>query len=173
MKKKPIIYALIVAVILAIAYVAVFMYERSKVALIIDDEAAWDVRDSLCYATQMKVVILPEGTVARYVCEDTETYTVEIQDSFIIPKEGAIVETWSAADGRGVVFMKEPGMVQVQYEPDLNAGVKCELAYEEGECPSTYKCRGLKDGWYEIEMWEGESGYIQAQYMSWDAIDTF
>lgn len=173
MKKKPIIYALIVAVLLALAYAAVFLYERSKVAMIIDDEAAWDVRDSLSSATQMKVVLLPEGTVARYVSEDSDFYTVDIQDSFIVPKEGTIVETWSAADGKGVVFMKEPGMVQVLYEPDLMAGVKCDLTYEEGECPCTYKCRGLKDGWYEIEMWEGESGYVQAQYMNWDAIDTF
>lgn len=32
--------------------------------------------------TQMKVVILPDGTVARYVSEDDDTYTVDIQDSF-------------------------------------------------------------------------------------------
>lgn len=173
MKKRTSTSFLIVAVVLAAACAAVFLYERSKVAMIIDDEAAWDVRDSLSNATQMKVVLLPDGTVARYVSEDSDNYTVDIQDSFTVSKEGAIVETWSAADGKGIVYMKEPGMVQVLYEPDLMSGVKCELTYEEGECPCTYKCCGLKDGWYEIELSEGESGYIQARNMNWDAIDTF
>ena len=173
MKKKPLIVALIVAVLLILAYAATFLYERSKVAMIIDDESVWDVLDSLSCATQMKVVILPDGTVARYLSEDDLTYTVSVQDSFSVPKEGAKVETWSASEGKGRVFMKEPGMVQVLYEPDIMAGVKCNLTYEEGECPCTYKCLGLKDGWYEVELWEEESGYIQAQYLGWDAIDTF
>lgn len=130
-------------------------------------------KSSLSNATRIKVAILSDGTVARYVSEDDDTYTVDIQDSFTVRKADASVETWSAAEGKGVVYMKAPGMVQVLYEPDLMAGVKCDLTYEEGECPCTYPCRGLKDGWYEIELWEGESGYIQAQYMNWDAIDTF
>lgn len=41
MKKKPIVITLIAVVVLALACAAVFLYERSKVALIIDDEVAW------------------------------------------------------------------------------------------------------------------------------------
>lgn len=172
MKRKPIIIGFAAIAALLLSYYAVCLYERSKVSMIIDDEAAWDVLDSLSNATQMKVVI-PDGTVARYVREDDDTYTVDIQDSFAVKKEGTRVEIWSAAEGKGVVYMKNPGLVQVLYEPDPMAGVKCDLTYEEGECPCTYSCSGLSDGWYEIKLWEGESGYIQAQYMNWDAIDTF
>lgn len=150
-----------------------FLYERSRVAMIIDDEAAWDVRDSLLYATQMKAVILADGTVARYVSEDDEVYIADIQDSFSVLKEDARVEVRSAANGQGVVFLKTPGEAQVMCKPDSDSEVKCNIIYEEGECPSTYGCLGLKDGWYEIDLGEYGSGFIQARYMNWDVIDTF
>ena len=47
MKTRIMIIALVVAAALALAIAAIFLYKRSKVASIIDDEAAWDVRDSL------------------------------------------------------------------------------------------------------------------------------
>lgn len=110
--RKPIVIGLAATVLLALVHCVIFLYERSRVAMIIDDEAAWDVLDSLSNVTQMKVVILPDGTVARYVSEDDGTYTVNIQDPFTVKKEGAGVEIWSAAEGKGVVYMKTPGMVQ-------------------------------------------------------------
>lgn len=173
MKKRPYIIGLVTLAVLILAYCATFLYERSKVAMIIDDEAAWDVIDSLSNATQMKVVILPDGRVARYVSEDDSTYTVDIQDTVTIGKEGANVELWSAEDGMGIVYMKAPGMVQVLYEPDPTAGVKCDIIYEEGMCPDTYRCLGLNNGWYEISLGEGGIGFVQAYLMNWDAIDTF
>ena len=66
MKKKPIVFTLIVIVALALACAAVFLYERSKVALIIDDEAAWDLRDA---SPHKKVIITNDGIVARYACD--------------------------------------------------------------------------------------------------------
>lgn len=173
MKRKTLVIGLVTLAVLILAFCATFLYERSKVAMIIDDEAAWDVIDSRSNATQMKVVILPDGTVARYVSEDEDTYTVNIQDSFTVKKEDTSVEIWSAKEGKGIVYMKTPGMVQVLYEPDPTAGVKCDIIYEEGMCPDTYKCMGLDDGWYEISLGEGGSGFIQAHLMNWDAIDTF
>ena len=171
--KKKILLSLSAVLLLALALGAIFLYERSRVAMIIDDEAAWDVRDSLSNATRMKVIILSDGAVARYAGEDENTYTGEIQDTFSIPKEGSKVETWSASAGQGVVYMKNPGMVQVLYEPGPTAGVKCDIIYEEGMCPDTYRCLGLNDGWYEISLGEGGSGFVQARLMNWDAIDTF
>lgn len=173
MKRRSIVIGLGALAVLILACCATFLYERSKVAMIIDDEAAWDVRDSLSNATRMKVIILSDGTVARYAGEDEDSYTGEIQDTFSVPKEGSKVETWSAAAGQGVVYMKSPGMVQVLYEPDSTAGVKCDIIYEEGMCPDTYRCLGINDGWYEISLGEGGSGFIQAHLMNWDAIDTF
>ena len=173
MKKKTFVIGFAAIAVFALACCAIFLYERSRVAMIIDDEAAWDVRDGISAATEMKVIILADGTVTRYVSEDEDSYTAEIQDIFAVKKEGASVEIWSAAEGKGIVYMKTPGMVQVLYEPDPAAGVKREICYEEGTCPSTYRCLGLKDGWYEIDMGESGSGYVQAGYMNWDAIDTF
>lgn len=66
MKKKPIVFTLIAIVALALACAAVFLYERSKVALIIDDEAAWDLRDA---SPHKKVIITNDGIVARYVSD--------------------------------------------------------------------------------------------------------
>lgn len=68
--KKKNCLSLASVLLLALVLCAVFLYERSKVAMIIDDEAAWDVRDSLSNATRMKVIILSDGTVARYAGED-------------------------------------------------------------------------------------------------------
>lgn len=173
MKKKTFVIGFVAIAVFALACCAIFLYERSRVAMIIDDEAAWDVRDSISNATQMKVVILPDGTVTRYVSEDEDSYMAELQDIFAVKKEGASVEIWSAAEGKGIVYMKTPGMVQVLYEPDPAAGVKRVLCDEEGMCPSVYVCLGFKDGWYEIDMGESGSGYVQAVYMNWDAINTF
>ena len=46
MNKKAVIFAVIAAVVLALACAAVFLHERAQVADIIDDEAAWDLRDA-------------------------------------------------------------------------------------------------------------------------------
>lgn len=173
MKKKFIRIFIIIIAVLLMAGGVIFLYERSKVAMIIDDEAAWDVRDSLSNATQMKVIILPDGTVARYVSEDDSSYTADIQDTFSVPKDGVRVETWSAGDGQGVVFPKAPGKVQVLCEPHPAAEVKCVITYEEAMCPSTYGCLGMTDGWYEINLGENGRGFVQARFMDWDAIDTF
>lgn len=173
MKNKTVKTFFITVAVLLMAGGVIFLYERSKVAMIIDDEAAWDVRDSLANASSMKVVILPDGTVARYVSEDENSYTANIQDTFSVPKDGVRVETWSAANGQGVVFPKAPGSLQLLCEPYPAAEVKCEIIYEEGECPSSYGCLGLKDGWYEINLGENGCGFIHARFMDWDAIDTF
>lgn len=95
MKKKPIVFTLIAIVALALACAAVFLYERSKVALIIDDEAAWDLRDA---SPHKKVIITNDGIVARYVSEDETSYFGDIQDDFTVAKKEAIVETWDAID---------------------------------------------------------------------------
>lgn len=88
MKKKPIVFTLIAIVALALACAAVFLYERSKVALIIDDEAAWDLRDA---SPHKKVIITNDGIVARYVSEDETSYFGDIQDDFTVTIDGKVV----------------------------------------------------------------------------------
>lgn len=67
MNKKAVIFAVIAVVVLALACAAVFLHERAQVADIIDDEAAWDLRDA---SPQKKVIITEGGMVARYLTEE-------------------------------------------------------------------------------------------------------
>ena len=169
MKKKPIVTVFIVALVLALAYVAVFLYERSKVALIVDDEAAWDLRDA---SPQKKVIVTKDGMIARYVSEDDTSYVGDIQDTFVIPKEDATVETWYACDGKGFVSLNVEGISPAYSAPDSLSDVVGKLQFESGYCPETYSCKGYKDGWFSIEI-DGRIGYIREEYVCWDAIDTY
>lgn len=169
MKKKPLVLTLVAIVALALACAAVFLFERSKVALIIDDEAAWDLRDS---SPQKKVIISEGGMVARYLSEDGDNYIGEIQDTVRMPKSRAMVDTWYACDGKGVVYLKDFGAQPSYAAPDSLSAVVGELRYESGYCPDTYSCKGYKDGWFVIET-GGNTGYVREEYVYWDAIDSF
>ena len=77
MNKKAVIFAVIAVVVLALACAAVFLHERAQVADIIDDEAAWDLRDA---SPQKKVIITDgrgfvflneEGTRPAYAAPDS------------------------------------------------------------------------------------------------------
>lgn len=172
MKRKDsiILLAIVTIGLLAIAFIQ--LQKKSMVSDIISDEAKWDFLDSLSAASQMKVVILHDGTIARYVSEDEDTYTCDIQDSFTVSKEEARIELWSASDGKGVVYLKEQGFRPSYSEPDPFAAIVLDLVYEEGCVPETYTCLGFNDGWYKINMGDSPA-YIEAQYVNWDAIDSF
>lgn len=168
MEKKPVIFTLVAIVVLALACAAIFLYERSKVALLVDDEAAWDLRDA---SPQMKMIISEGGMVARYLTEDEDNYIGDIQDTVSVPKSRAMVETWYASDGKGFVGLKEEGIKPAYAAPDSLSDVVGELQFEKGYCPDTYCCKGYKDGWFSIEI-NGVTGYIREEYVYWDAIDT-
>ena len=169
MKKRTIIIALAAVFALALTAALYVMYERTKVAMIVDDEQAWDLRDA---SPQMKVIVTEGGMVARYLSEDEDNYIGEIQDSVWIPKSHAMVETWYACDERGIVFLKEFGESPAYAEPDSKSEVVGSLVYEEGTCPCVYDCLDYKDGWFKIRI-SGAEGYINEDYALWDAIDTF
>lgn len=168
MKRKPIITAITIAFLLGLACAAVFFYERSKMALIIDDEASWDIRDA---SPRKKVIITKDGVTARYLSEDGISYVGGIQDTVIFPKADATVETWYACDGKGFVGLGEEGTKPAYAAPDSLSEVVGELQFERGYCPDTYNCKGYKDGWFAIEI-NGNTGYIREEYVYWDAIDT-
>ena len=169
MRKRTVIIALSAVIALALAAVLMFMYERTKVAMIVDDERAWDLRDA---SPQKKVIITEGGMVARYLTEDEDNYIGDIQDSVWIPKSRAMVETWYASDGRGIVFLKEFGAVPSYSEPDSTSDVVGNLVFEEGDCPCTYDCLEYKDGWFKVLI-SGSEGYVNEEYVLWDAIETF
>ena len=168
MNKKAVIFAVIAAVVLALACAAVFLHERAQVADIIDDEAAWDLRDA---SPQKKVIITEGGMVARYLTEDEDNYIGGIQDTVWIPKSHAMVETWYASDGRGFVFLNEEGTRPAYAAPDSLSEVVGELRFEWGYCPDSYDVVGYRDGWFAIDM-SGNVGYVSEEYVWWDAIDT-
>ena len=66
MNKKAVIFAVIAAVVLSLACAAVFLHERAQVADIIDDEAAWDLRD----ASPQKKVIITDGRGFVFLTEE-------------------------------------------------------------------------------------------------------
>ena len=169
MMKKPLAFTLVAVGALALACAAVFLYERSKVALIIDDEVTWDLRDA---SPRKKVIIINGGEVARYVSEDETSYTGDIQDTFTVPKKEAEVETWYACDGKGIVYLSEPGEMPAYAVPDSLSDVVGKLEHIEGYCPETYSCKGYKDGWFAIEI-NGDTGYVREGYVCWDVIDSF
>lgn len=169
MRKRTIIISLAVVLALALAAALLVMYGRTKVAMIVDDERAWDLRDA---SPQKKVIITEGGMVARYLTEDEDNYIGDIQDSVWIPKSRAMVETWYASDGRGIVFLREFGVVSTYAEPDSTSQVVGNLIYEEGDCPYTYDCCGFRDGWFAVELGSAV-GYVNEEFVLWDAIDTF
>ena len=166
---KRIIIACAAAAAVLIAALAVRGYICTKVAQIVNDEAAWDLRDA---SPCMKVVILEDGTAARFVSGSETSYIAEIQDEFEAPKDGARVETWYACDGKGVVWLKESGSQQVLSSPADTADAIGTLHCEDGELPCTYRCAGFRDGWFAVDM-DGTVGYIREDKVVWDAIDSF
>lgn len=144
------------------------LHNRAKVADVISDEAAWDLRD----ASPKKIVIITQGgMVARYLTEDEDNYIGDIQDSVWIPKSHAMIETWYASDGKGIVCLKEEGELPAYAEPDSTSKIVGKLTFESGYCPDSYDCLGYKDGWFKIKVADTE-GYISGKYVYWDAIDT-
>ena len=168
MRKKTLIALIAGVVVIALVVILTAPDKYPEDIIVIKESEQTCNPDSLSVVTQMKVVILPDGTVARYVSEDETSYTATVQDTITVPKEGAKVETWSAADGRGVVYMKGPGCISIHAEPDIESKTVSMFATPAGNSPHVFKCRGFRDGWYEIS-----GGFVQAQYMNWDAIDTF
>lgn len=148
------------------------LQRRARVADIVSDEAAWDFRDSLAEATEMKVAFLPDSLMARVVGEDEDAYLCAVQDTFSVPKTEARTELWSAADGKGIVFLKHPGSLPAYSEPDLSSSIVMNLTWEEGFVPDTYPCLGLDGGWFRIDA-EGTPAYIEAEHVCWDAMDSF
>lgn len=180
MKRRAVIIAVTALVITALT--GVFLYERSRVATIIDDELAWDIRDA---SPMMDVIVFDDGTVARYLGEDSDTYSGTIQDTLRVARTDAHVETWFASDGMGVVYLNLPGRTQVFSAPDSSSAVVFELEYLDGCVPVTYRCAGYRDDWFAIEIPAGHSaadpananpvgiGYVHSHSVTWDVIDTF
>lgn len=171
MKKtwKRAVAALSAAILILLAFVVVRGWIITKVASIVDDEAAWDLRDS---SPSMMVLILGDGTVARFVGETDKCYIGSIQDEFEVPKADTEVVKWYACDGKGVVYLKDFGTQPAFSRADSAAQVVGYLRHDEGGLPETYRCLGFRDGWFELEI-DGVLAFVQETDVVWDAIVSF
>ena len=118
-------------------------------------------------------VVVKDGECQGVLIEEkADTYLVSVQDDIEIPKEGASVELWKAADGKGVVFLKDWSSENIYASPDADSEVIGTTTYEEGELPETFQCLGLENGWFKIQFAD-RKGYIQTSKVDWTAINTF
>lgn len=161
--------ALSAAILILIAVVVVRGWICTKIATIVNDEAAWDLRDS---SPSMSVLLLGDGSAARFEGETDQNYIGSIQDVFEVPKADAEVVTWYACDGKGIVYLKDFGALPAFSQADETSAVVGQLLYDEGYTPETYRCLGFRDGWFEIEF-DGTPGFVREDQVIWDAIDSF
>ena len=125
------------------------------------------------FAQSMKVVVDSAGNVVgRYVRTNADTYTVGVQDIFDVSKSGKRVVKYKASKGRGVIWCKSVGRVNVYSRASKKSDIIGQLIYEDGYVPDTYPCLGKKHGWYKIKINDKE-GYVSDKLVNWDAIDTF
>ena len=125
------------------------------------------------YVAPASYVVLRDGeTLGQLSRIYDDSYLVDAQDTVSVPKEGAVVEYWSAWDGKGVVYLTEPGKAPVYEYADTASTVLGEAVYELGYCPETYECRGYIPGWLRISF-AGREGYISEETSSWDYADRF
>lgn len=128
-------------------------------------------------AQSMKMVVDSRGNVVgRLVKVNSRTYTVDVQDTYDVPKAGHRVVTYSASKGQGVVFRDQTrtGYFNVRKSPSTNSAVIAKIADNtiEGVVPDCYKCLGKVNGWYKIRI-NGKVGYVRQDLMEWDGMCTF
>ena len=132
-----------------------------------------DHLESIHQAQSMKMVVNSKGeVVGRYVKTNPDTYTVEVQDAYDVPKEGNKIVIFNAENGEGVIWCKDFGSVNVRSTPSPDGTIIGKLIYEEGLVPETYPCLGKTDGWYKTRI-DGKIGYVRSDLVEWDGMDTF
>lgn len=131
----------------------------------------------ICQAQSGKVVRDSKGNfVGRYVKTNATTYTVSLQDEYELPLEGREIVTVSAAAGQGIVYLKfdVPMPVNVLEKPAEGAGTVAQISDspQAAGLPRRYGCLGLENGYYKIRV-KDVTGYVPADLMVWDSMDTF
>lgn len=125
------------------------------------------------FCQSMKMVVDSEGNVVgRYVRTNANSYMVEVQDIYDVPKAGNKVVTFRAENGQGVIWCKDFGKVNVRSIPSIKGKIIGKLIYEEGMVPDTYPCLGKVKNWYKVSV-NGKTGYVREDLIEWDGMDTF
>lgn len=125
-------------------------------------------------AQSMKMVVDSKGdVVGRYVKTNATTYTVDVQDTYDVPKAGNRVVTYSAAAGQGIVYRNQErkGNINVRKGPSTRHAVIGKIVEPDG-VPDVYPCLGKVNGWYKIRF-NGKVGYVREDMAEWDGMSTF
>ena len=125
-------------------------------------------------AQSMKMVVDSKGdVVGRYVRTNATTYTVDVQDTYDVPKAGNRVVTYSAAAGQGIVYRNQErkGNINVRKGPSTRHAVIGKIVEPDG-VPDVYPCLGKVNGWYKIRF-NGKVGYVREDMAEWDGMCTF
>lgn len=121
------------------------------------------------WETAASVVILPDGTVSRYVGDCGDKYLVQVQDYLEVPKAGAVMREYSAANGQGFVYPRVKGAVNVRKKPSIKSRKIGAIKSVEGDLPEMLPCLGVENGWYRISF-DNRVGYVRADLMGWNPI---
>ena len=111
------------------------------------------------------------NVVGRYVSTNENTYTVNVQDNFEVPKAGHKVVVFSAANKQGILYTKRTH-VNIRQQPTTESPVVTQISYEKGSVPKTYPCIGKVNDWYKIRVKDKE-GYVRQDLVEWDGMDSF
>lgn len=122
----------------------------------------------------MRVVVDNHGNVVgRWIATKANSYTVEVQDTYDVPKAGKQVVTYSAAAGQGVVYrnLQRTGNIRVRKGPSTSSAIVA-LIPDQGGLPDAYPCLGKSGNWYKIKI-NGKVGYVRDDMACWDAMNSF
>ena len=125
-------------------------------------------------AQSMKMVVDTRGNVVgRLVKVNVNTYTVDVQDTYDVPKKGNHVVTYSAVKGQGIVYRHpdRKGNINVRKGPSINSAVVAKIP-DDDYMPECYPCLGKTNGWYKIRI-NGKIGYVRQDMANWDGMCTF
>ncbi|MCM1078957.1 MAG: DUF4424 domain-containing protein [Bacteroidales bacterium] len=123
------------------------------------------------WATSSEVVVLPDGSVCRYVGDCGDRYLVMVHDYKEVPKDGALLMEYSASKAQGFLYATGPGTVNVHRIPSEESAKVGIIKTVEGDMPDTFPCLGLDKGWYKLSI-NDRVGYVREDLMRWSPVPT-
>lgn len=129
--------------------------------------------------------------VGRYDGDCGDSYLIDVQDWGTVPKEGHKVVKYRAEDGKGCVYIsnkvkyttkngEKMQIVNVRALPSMKSSIIGTIDELYGDLPTAVDCLGYvpsvddnsRDKWYKVDI-DGKVGYVRADLMYWNSMNTF
>lgn len=119
--------------------------------------------------------------LGRYIGTCGNQYLIEVQDYGLVPKASSKLVLYNAEHSQGwLVIAPEYTGVNIRERPNAKSPIVTTIHSEKGELPEAYRCLGkIEDDdptawkqWYYIQVGD-KKGYVNANLMLWDAINTY